>query len=132
MIIKPNQPTQPPANQPETLNLEEIIDATKTMLGGLPPYLSFGVAQHEALLKATLAGANPDHERSIRTATRHVENTDPSNEAVALVHAGMVLVGALKAGVHPADAGVLASETIYTILGLGEEADEPDEPDTDY
>ena len=127
-------PGQPSGNQPETLSREQILESTKQMLGGLSPYLCFGVAQQEALLKATLVGATPDHDRSVRMATRHVESVDPDTEATAVVHAGMMFVAALKAGVHPADAGVCASEAVSVLFGVEETPKEPDdeEPDMDY
>ena len=128
------KPDQASGNQPEPLSREEILEATKQMLGGLSPYLCFGVAQQEALLKASLLGATPDLDRSVRTATRHVESVDPATEATAVVHAGMMFVAALKAGVHPADAGICASEAVSLLFGVEETPEEPaaEQLDMDY
>lgn len=124
-----HQSNPPPAIQPEDFSIDETVSLTAQMLGGLAPYLSYGVAQHEAMLKAHFIGGVPDKERAMRAAARHVGNVDPTNEAVAAVHSGMMLVAALKSGVHPADAGVLATNVICNLLGL---KDLLREPATDY
>jgi hypothetical protein len=130
MHIRPNNPSNhAPGSQGSHATPDEILDLTKRMLGGLSPYLCFGVAQHEAWLKATMIGATPDHDRCVRLATRHVGAVDPSTEAVAVVHAGMLLVAAFKAGIDPGDAGRIVAESIQTILPMVEiQADPP----TDY
>ena len=121
MHIRPNNPTNhTPASPSNHATLDEILDLTKRMLGGLTPYLCFGVAQHEAWLKTTMIGATPDHDRCVRLATRHVGAVDPSTEAVAVVHAGMLLVAALKAGIDSSDAGRIVAESIQTILPMVE------------
>ena len=76
-----------------------------------------------------MIGATPDHDRCVRLATRHVAAVDPSTEAVAVVHAGMLLVAAFKSGIDPGDAGRIVAESIQTILPMVEiQADPP----TDY
>ena len=124
-INRHHQSNHPPAIQPEAISIDETVSLTAQMLGDLAPYLSYGVAQHEALLKAHLIGAVPDIERSMRTAARHIESVDPSTEAVAVVHSGMVFVAALKAGIRAEDAGVLATNVICNILGLKDLLREP-------
>lgn len=94
----------------------DILEITKQTLGGIAPYLCFGVAQHEAWLKAVLAGARPDLDRCIRAATRHVQNSDSTDEAAAVVHAGMLFVAALRAGIDPTDAGRLVEDAIRPML----------------
>ena len=105
---------------------EEILKHTRELLRGITPFISFGIAQEEALLKASFIGATPDLDRSIQQATRHTATVDQSDEAVAAVHAGMMLVAALKAGVHPADAGLLATETVCGLLGVKRVLGEPE------
>ena len=130
MHIRPNNPSNhTPASPSNHATPDEILDTTKRMLDGLAPYLCFGVTQHEAWLKTSLIGATPDHDRCVRMATRRVGAVDPSTEAVAVVHAGMLLVAAFKAGIDPGDAGVIVAESIQTILPMVEiKADPP----TDY
>jgi hypothetical protein len=136
MKISTNKPsTSTPATQCDHPSSEEILEFTKQMIGGLAPYLSFGVAQHEAWLKAAIIGATPDFERCVRTATRHVHNADPTEEAAAVIHAGMLYVAARKAGIGPADAGWTVEQAMRVCLPeLTEPAAEPpkDEPETDY
>lgn len=120
-----HQSNRPPADQPETFSIDETVSLTAQMLGDLAPYLSYGVAQHEAMLKAHFIGGVPDKERAMRAAARHVENVDPTTEAVAAVHSGMMLVAALKAGIHAEDAGVIATNVICNILGLKDLLREP-------
>ena len=81
MHIRPNNhpSNNTPASQANHATPDEILDLTKRMLGGLAPYLCFGVAQHEAWLKASMIGATPDHDRCVRLATRHVGAVDPIN-----------------------------------------------------
>lgn len=105
---------------------EEIIRFIRMMLGDIAPVISFGVAQQEALLKASFIGATPDLERSIEIATRHMAHVDPTDEAVATIIAGMMLVAALKSGVHAADAGVFATETVCTLFGIKSIYKDPD------
>lgn len=109
---------------------EEIFESTKQMIGGLAPYLCFGVAQHEAWLKAAIIGASPDHERCVRMATRRLKEIDPTMEAVSVIHAGLLFVAALKAGIDPGDAGIIVDQAMRMFLP----ADEPlqGEPPTDY
>jgi len=97
---------------------DEILKHTRELIGGIAPFISFGIAQEEALLKASFIGATPDLDRSIQQANCHMASVDKNDEAVAAIHAGMMLVAALKSGVHPADAGVLATETICGLLGI--------------
>jgi hypothetical protein len=107
----------------------EILQSTKQMIGGLASYLCFGVAQHEAWLKAAIIGATPDHERCVRMATRRLKETDPTAEAVSVIHAGLLFVAALKAGIDPADAGSIVDHALRIFLPA--EALEG-EPPTDY
>jgi hypothetical protein len=76
----------------------------------------FGVAQHEAWLKAAIIGATPDHERCVRMATRHLKETDPTHEAVTVIHAGLLFVAALKAGIDPDDAGYIVDHALRIFL----------------
>lgn len=115
-------------NEPLT-EPEEIIRCIREMLGDLAPLLAFGVAQHEALLKATFIGATPDLQRSIEIATRHIEQIDPTDEAVAAIISGMLLVAALKAGVYAGDAGILATTAVCNLYGIKSIYKDPD---TDY
>ena len=115
-ISNPHQSSSGSALQMEDHSPEEILESTKQMIGGLAPYLCFGVAQHEAWIKAAIIGATPDFERCVRTATRHVHNADPTEEAAAVIHAGMLFVAALKAGIDPADAGSIVDEALRMFL----------------
>ena len=130
MHIRPNSPSNhTPASPSNHATPDEILDLTTRMLGGLPPYICFGVAQHEAWLKASMIGATPDHDRCVRLATRRVGAVDPSTEAVAVIHAGMLLVAAFKAGIDPGDAGRIVADSMQSILPMVEiHADPP----TDY
>jgi hypothetical protein len=126
-----HQLTSATAPQWEDLNPEEIFETTKQMIGNLAPYLCFGVAQHEAWIKTAAIGATPDHDRCVRLAERHLKETDPIKEAVAVIHAGLLLIGALKAGVHPGDAGILVAEAMSLCLPV--EPASPQKPtDMDY
>ena len=128
-----HQPTTATAPQWEDLNPEEIFETTKQMIGNLAPYLCFGVAQHEAWIKTAAIGATPNHDRCVRLAERHLKETDPIKEAVAVIHAGLLLIGALKAGVHPGDAGILVAEAMSLCLPVAVEPASPQEPtDMDY
>lgn len=98
---------------------------TKQMLGGLAPFLSFGVAQHEAWLKAGLSGATLDRDIPVRRASGHVTTADSAMEAVAVVHAGMLLLAALKAGIDPGDAGRMVAEVLCNVLGMTKVSDSP-------
>ena len=109
---------------------EEILEVTKRMIGGLAPYLCFGVAQHEAWLKAAMIGATPDHGRCARNAETHLRKTDPTLEAAAVIHAGMLYVAARKAGMGPADAGWTIDQAMR--MFLPEEEAAGGYPTTDY
>ena len=115
--------------QGEPATPEEILESTKQMIGGLAPYLCFGVAQHEAWLKAAIIGATPDHERCVRTATRRLKESDSTTEAVSVIHAGLLFVAALKAGINPADAGSIVDHALCMFLPADALAGEPA---TDY
>lgn len=125
--MQTNQPDlfSNPVN-PRTITPAEILDATRRMLGGVAPYICFGVAQHEAWIKTSLIGSTPDLDRCIRKATRHVADVDPTDEAAAAMHAGMLLVAALKSGMAAEDAGVVATDAICGLLGLGKLMVDPD------
>ena len=130
MRISNTHPSNPSSNgQGEPATPEEINESTKQMIGGLAPYLCFGVAQHEAWLKAAIIGATPDHERCVRMATRRLEDTDPTMEAVSVIHAGSLFVAALKAGIDPADAGSIVDHALRIFLPAEALAGEPA---TDY
>jgi hypothetical protein len=117
MKISTTHPSSPTAaTQRDEPTPEEILEATKQMIGGLAPYLCFGVAQHEAWLKAAIIGATPDHERCVRMATRRLKETDPTHEAASVIHAGMLYIAALKAGVHPGDAGIIVDQAMRMFL----------------
>lgn len=105
-----------PDGQAEPATPEEILESTKHMIGGLAPYLCFGVAQHEAWLRASIIGASPDHERCVRMAMRRLKETDPTTEAVTVIHAGLLFVAALKAGIDPADAGSIVDHALRVFL----------------
>jgi hypothetical protein len=130
-ISHTHHPNSASALQREDHPPEEIFETTKEMIGGLAPYLCFGVAQHEAWIKTAIIGATPDHDRCIRMAERRLKETDSSKEAVSVIHAGLLLIGALKAGVHPADAGVLVAEAMRMFLPA-EPATAREPADTDY
>ena len=116
--------------QEEPATPDEILEVTKRMIGGLAPYLCFGVAQHEAWLKAAMIGATPDHDRCVRIAETHLRKTDPTREAAAVIHAGMLYVAARKAGMGPADAGWTIDQAMQMVLP--EEESPEGEPATDY
>jgi hypothetical protein len=131
MKISTNKPsTSTPATQCDYPSPEECLEFTMQLLGGLAPYLSFGVAQHEAWLKAAIIGATPDFERCVRTARRQVQDTDSGKEAAAVIHAGMLYVAARKAGIGPADAGWTVDQAMRICLPEAEPW--KDEPETDY
>jgi hypothetical protein len=111
--------------QGEPATPEEIYESTKQMIGGLAPYLCFGVAQHEAWLKAAIIGATPDDERCVRMATRRLRETDPTTEAVAVIHTGLLFVAALKAGIDPADAGTIVDHALGSFLPAEAPVSEP-------
>ena len=130
MKISNPHPTTP-ATQCDYPTPEQILESTKEMIGGLAPYLCFGVAQHEAWLKAAIIGATPDHDRCVRMAERRLKETDPTKEAVSVIHAGLLFVAALKAGVHPGDAGIIVEKAMRMFLPA--ETPRPKEsPTTDY
>ncbi|MCF7676092.1 MAG: hypothetical protein K9N23_22865 [Akkermansiaceae bacterium] len=116
--------------QSEPATPKEIIEVTKRTIGGLAPYLCFGVAQHEAWLKAAMIGATPDHDRCVRMAEHHLRKTDPAQEAVMVIHAGMLYVAACKAGMSPGDIGWTIEQAMR--MFLPEEEAPEDEPATDY
>jgi hypothetical protein len=117
MRISNSHPSNPSSNsQGEPATPEEIDESTKQMIGGLAPYLCFGVAQHEAWLKAAIIGATPDHERCVRMATRRLKETDQSTEAVSVIHAGLLFVAALKAGIDTAEAGRIVDHALRMFL----------------
>ena len=117
MRISNTHPSNPSSNgQGEPATPEEINESTKQMIGGLAPYLCFGVAQHEAWLKAAIIGAPPDHERCVRMATRRLKETDQSTEAVSVIHAGLLFIAALKAGIDPAEAGRIVDHALRMFL----------------
>ena len=108
----------PPTDQQQSPSEAELFESTKLMIGGLAPYLSFGVALQAALVKASLAGVSLDYEGSVRAAIHHISSGDPAVDAVAVVHAGMAFVGALRAGVSPADAGICVTEALFRPRGI--------------
>ena len=129
-ISNPTPSTTRPANQHDEPTPEEILETTKQVTGAIAPYLCFGVAQHEAWLKAAMIGATPDHDRCVRIAENHLRKTDPSREAAEVIHAGMLYVAARKAGISPADAGWTIDQAMRMFLP---EEDAPvDESATDY
>lgn len=107
-----------PVDRHELPGNREIIESTKRMIGGLAPKLSFGVALQEALLRASRVGATPDYGRSVCVANRYINSSDPAFDAVAVVHAGIAFVAALRAGVAPSDAGICVTESLFQLLGI--------------
>lgn len=122
--MTPNQPNhhsvshQAPVDGQELPGNRKIFESTKRMIGGLAPQLSFGVAQRDAVLRASMAGATLDYGRSVCAANRHINSRDPGFDAVAVVHAGMAFVAALRAGASPSDAGVCVAEALSKLLGI--------------
>jgi len=118
----PCHETAPLPLNADALSPAEIIETTSRMLGGLAPYLIHGIAQHQAWLYAVTLGVNPEDSEI----AMHLDDIDPSIEAVSVVHAGMVFLAALKVGLTPKEAGETAVQTISGILGINR--GNPDDP----
>lgn len=112
------QPGLGPIDEQHIPSDAEIFESTKRRIGALAPYLSFGVAQQEAIVKASLAGAPLDYSQSVQAANHHINTADPSIDAVAVVHAGIAFVGALRAGVSPADLGICVTEALRPFFSI--------------
>lgn len=63
-----------------------------------------------------MIGGTPDQGRCIRNAETHLRKTDPTLEAAAVIHAGMLYVAARKAGMGPADAGWTIDQAMRMVL----------------
>ena len=125
--MRTNQnPGLEPADEQHISSDGEIFESTKQRIGALAPYLSFGVAQQEALVKASLAGVPLDYCQSVHAANRQISKADPAIDAVAVVHAGIAFVGALKAGVSPTDLGTCVTDALRPLFGIEETPDATD------
>ena len=116
-VMAPSTPLNTDAASPSA-----IIEATSRILGAFAPYLTEGIAHHQAWLYAAMLGVRPDESELALS----LEDIEPRTEAVAAVHAGMVLLAALKVGLSPEEAGETATEAISGILGLNRvKSDDP-------
>lgn len=100
----------------------EIISGTTKMLGGLIPYVSHGIEQQRVWLELAGFVELADDNQTIRAMKRIPDHA----QAVAAFHAGIMLVAALKAGADDESAGIVASDAVRGLLGIG--MSNPDDP----
>jgi hypothetical protein len=112
------EPELEPIQPHENPTPAEMFESTKRLVGNLAPFLSFGMAQQEALTRAAIIDGSVTYEQTVHYANRHLNSNDPAIDAVAVVHAGMTFVGILRAGVSPANAGICTVEALHGLLGL--------------
>lgn len=119
-----SHPSQPfPASmddEPKCLKNDVLVPGparafTRQMLGDCVPALSKRLRMVQAAMESLWRGWN----REDGELARCLENVDHPTMALAAVHAGMVLVGALHAGQDAKHAGETATAAFCDFLGIG-------------